>query len=171
MEVFMLDHNKWMFINTFAPWLSALGTIAVVCVSLYLAKTKTKVTIEAAAAFAYVNNELFFLVTVVNTGPLDVEITGISISSLFKQYSKYFFSFDTRFSNSLPTRLSFAQKANYLILITNKDDFLKSRFADLIKPCPKIMVHMLRIVVDTSINKKFNCKNTFKKDILKAIGA
>ena len=31
-----IDRETWRFINTFAPWLSALGTLAVVITSLYL---------------------------------------------------------------------------------------------------------------------------------------
>lgn len=33
-----MDRESWRFINTFAPWLSALGTITAVVVSLWLAR-------------------------------------------------------------------------------------------------------------------------------------
>jgi hypothetical protein len=33
----MPDRDTWLFVNSFAPWLAALGTLAAVAVSLYLA--------------------------------------------------------------------------------------------------------------------------------------
>ena len=42
----MPDEETWKFINTFAPWLAALGTLAAVATSLYLARRADRVTLE-----------------------------------------------------------------------------------------------------------------------------
>jgi hypothetical protein len=57
----MFDTETWKFINTFAPWVSAIGTIAAVITSLYLAirdyKIRLKVdNFEATVSFHH-NNE------------------------------------------------------------------------------------------------------------------
>lgn len=44
-----MDVEFWKFINTFAPWLSALGTIAAVVVSLYLARRDKSIRLEVSA--------------------------------------------------------------------------------------------------------------------------
>ena len=47
MFLFLPDENTWKFINTFAPWFSAIGTLAAVSTSLYLAfADRTKLTIS-----------------------------------------------------------------------------------------------------------------------------
>lgn len=43
----MFTQSEWQFINTFAPWLSAFGTILAVVTSLYLASRKSKIKLEA----------------------------------------------------------------------------------------------------------------------------
>jgi hypothetical protein len=165
----MLDQEFWIFVNTFAPWLSAIGTILAVCISLYLASTRTRVKIEALAAISVINEQLYFSVMIVNTGPFEVEITNIGISNIFKKYMHVLINFDKEFSSTLPKRLSFGQSADYFIALSNKNDWLKFRFAEFIQPYPKILIHTLRIVIFTSINKQFYCRNTLKKDILEAI--
>jgi hypothetical protein len=43
-----LDRETWRFINSFAPWLSAIGTLAAVITSLYLATaSRTRLRIRA----------------------------------------------------------------------------------------------------------------------------
>jgi hypothetical protein len=165
----MLDQEFWIFVNTFAPWLSAIGTILAVCVSLYLASTRTRVKIEALATISIINEQRYFSIMIVNTGPFDVEITNIGMSNVFKKYMKILMGFDEAVSSALPKRLSFGQSANYFIALSNKNTWLKSKFADLIQPYPKILIHTLRIVIFTSINKKFYCRNTLKKDIVEAV--
>ena len=41
-----MDSETWRFINTFAPWFSAIGTIAAVIVSLYLARARRPIKLE-----------------------------------------------------------------------------------------------------------------------------
>jgi len=42
----MFDRETLKFINTFAPWLSALGTFAAVTVSLYLARRSDRISLK-----------------------------------------------------------------------------------------------------------------------------
>ena len=44
-----MDRETWKFINTFAPWVSALGTTAAVIVSLYLALRTARVKIRVGS--------------------------------------------------------------------------------------------------------------------------
>lgn len=44
------DRETWRFINSFAPWLSALGTLTAVVVSLYLATMQNRLRVRVVAA-------------------------------------------------------------------------------------------------------------------------
>ena len=45
----LMSQKTWRFINTFAPWLSALGTITAVLVALYLARMDRRIQLEVSA--------------------------------------------------------------------------------------------------------------------------
>jgi len=42
--------EEWKFINTFAPWFSAIGTLLAVIVSLYLAHTSRRQKLKVSAS-------------------------------------------------------------------------------------------------------------------------
>ena len=42
----LFDRETWLFINSFAPWLAALGTVAAVIVALYLARRASRLDIR-----------------------------------------------------------------------------------------------------------------------------
>lgn len=41
-----MNKDSWRFINTFAPWLSAIGTLAAVITSLYLARRGDRISLK-----------------------------------------------------------------------------------------------------------------------------
>ena len=45
----MGDRQLWTFINSFADWLSALGTIGAVIVALYLARKDARITLRVVS--------------------------------------------------------------------------------------------------------------------------
>ena len=67
----MFDRETWLFINSFAPWLAALGTVAAVIVSLYLARRASQPDIRVFANLISWFGQLlpkktFFRISVVN---------------------------------------------------------------------------------------------------------
>ncbi len=44
-----MDQDAWKFVNTFAGWLSAVGTIAAVIVALYLARRDKMIRLDIVA--------------------------------------------------------------------------------------------------------------------------
>lgn len=49
MENAIFDKETFNFINTFAPWLSAIGTIAAVWVAIYFARQDKRLRIDVSA--------------------------------------------------------------------------------------------------------------------------
>jgi hypothetical protein len=51
------DHETWRFINSFAPWLSALGTLAAVILSLHLARRSERPRIRTRITLSTIVGE------------------------------------------------------------------------------------------------------------------
>ena len=77
------DSETWLFVNTFAPWLSALGSLAAVGMSLYLATFGRRPTISLGISLTTrpdLNREKerqFVRVDATNIGFTDVNIVSI----------------------------------------------------------------------------------------------
>lgn len=83
----------WAFINTFAPWFSAIGTISAVIVSLFLAqKDKPKLKIDSSIRLmiseAIDGNPEYLVIEVVNIGIRPTKIVAIGWTiGLFRKKS------------------------------------------------------------------------------------
>lgn len=77
-----MDKQTWQFINTFASWLSALGTISAVIVSLYLATKNRRLDLKVTATQKSLvqigmPTRSYVTISAVNLGARAVTITGI----------------------------------------------------------------------------------------------
>jgi hypothetical protein len=76
----LFDRETWRFVNSFAPWLAALGTFTAALTALYLARRHARIRLritasvetESDAPGKYVSCAVM---KVVNDGPRDVTIT------------------------------------------------------------------------------------------------
>ena len=67
----------WKFINSFAPWFSALGTFLAVSVSLYIALSSRKISIDiSSGVFDFGNGNESLILKVTNTGLRTVVINN-----------------------------------------------------------------------------------------------
>ena len=81
----MPNRETWEFINSFAPWFSALATLCAVLVSLYLALRTSRPRVRVSSSIARViptgrrlkDGAEFFKIHVVNHGFRDVVVSGI----------------------------------------------------------------------------------------------
>src|SRR2546428_709130 len=79
------DRETWKFINTFAPWLSAFGTLLAVIVSLLLARRSTAAKVQVHAGMYRVvspgqkfgDAPSYFKIGVVNLGIRPVTVAGL----------------------------------------------------------------------------------------------
>lgn len=77
--------ETWKFINTFAPWFSALGSISAVIVALYMARRDKKVRLEVSIGHRLilgqgVNNQPpnFVMITITNIGHREAQISNLT---------------------------------------------------------------------------------------------
>src|SRR4029078_4627353 len=78
----IMDKETWQFINTFAPWLSAIGTISAVIVSLYFSTKSRRIDLKVDAVLNTIvpqgmPNRDYVTISVVNMGHRAATITNI----------------------------------------------------------------------------------------------
>jgi len=163
----MFDTETWKFINTFAPWLSALGTFTAVFVALYLASRDRQIKLRVYAGVMVIatagkppaENEECVLINAVNLGRREVTITNIGWSTgLFR---KRFFvqMFPPHYlSSKMPIRLHDGEEASYYIPLEKTDNWA-SRFSQRhLLRYPRLTSRFIKVRVHTSIGKVFESR-------------
>ena len=116
----MPDRETWRFINSFAPWFSALGTLAAVIVSLYLARRAARPKIGVSVAITRMakpgqsTDDLppFLRIGVVNRGFREVVLIGVMWKQLGWRKQRYVdWSPANAYSKQLPTKLQHGEEA------------------------------------------------------------
>ena len=171
--------ETWRFINSFAPWLAGIGTLAAVLTSLYLAFGRTKVRLRVSAAhriFVWPTspNDEIVEIKVVNLGFRDVQVTEIvwKVGTFRKHHLVQAFNFLryrhlADFSDSLPKRLSHGEQACYIIPFDPWIGFFRPH----LQPHPWLWTRLLGIQVGTSVGKarKGRIEKGLRAKILKSL--
>lgn len=124
-EFLGLPQSQWQFINTFADWVSAVGTVSAVWVSLWLARnaSRPKGRITANVMLLAGDGELsphFLDIAVANTGDRPFTVTGVGwrvglpLSRRYA-YQKTDGSPDYAPSDPLPFELHIGRRASWRI--------------------------------------------------------
>ena len=125
----MGDRDLWRFINSFAGWLSAFGTIAAVIVALYLARRDSRIRLKVAVGLRLLlqrdaeERPEFFSIEVTNVGRRPANIVNIVMRDGLRFRVKRF-GFGSRMvmmppahplSSRVPTTISDGERANYFV--------------------------------------------------------
>lgn len=159
----LLSEETWKFINTFAPWLSALGTLLAVLVSLNLARRDRKIRLEISAGHRIVVTPgvpapypEYLSINIVNVGHREAQITNIGwkVGILKKQYAVQT-TISDGISSPIPVRLKDGDEAKYLIPLNEQTKWLENFGKDMLSPFPRIRAHFVKVQVFTSIGRTF----------------
>ena len=172
----LMDRATWEFINSFAPWLAALGMIGAVIVSLYLARRDKKIRFEVRAGIRLVPTPgertipEYLLIQVTNIGYREAELRSVEwrIGLFKKQHVFQVTARDDGMSSDIPIRLRDGEMALYFIPIgrtTFIDDFAK----DFLMKHPKIRSRYINICAITSVGSEFEEKieKNLRKELIK----
>jgi hypothetical protein len=175
--IILFDKETWEFVNSFAPWLSAFATIAVVIVSLYFSRRDKKIRIEISAGYRLIisqgdlNNRPEYLnVHIVNIGHREVQIVNIGWKIGFIK-KKYFIQKrinNDGLSSPMPIRLRDGDEANYYIPLNDETNWIDNLIEKRLQPHPKMNLNFMKLQVFTSVGNEFNTKieKGLKKRIL-----
>lgn len=161
-----LSGAEWSFINSFANWVAAIGTVSAVIVSLYLAlntsRPKAKLSIDIRNIIDLEHNGDYpeiVSIKMVNTGERLIHITnlGWKLGVFNKRYAVQVIN-GTRFSQGIPVSLEYGNEANWHILVHAKGDWYKYFSQGFLKRAGRWRIRSLRIVALTSTGHKFSAK-------------
>jgi hypothetical protein len=163
MENAIFDKETWEFINTFAPWLSAIVTIFAVVVSLCLARRSESIKLNITAGHRLMATPgikgpypEYLAISIVNTGHRDVQITNIGWKvGFFKKQMQHAIQLidPDGMSSPLPVWLRYGEQANYYIPLGIKREWLEDFTRDFYNHHPQSRVKHTKIIVSTSLGK------------------
>jgi hypothetical protein len=157
-----MDKDTWQFINTFAPWLSALGTIAAVIVSLYLATQDRRVRLKISASVQVLiqndHTEEFIGISAVNVGRRELTIKSIGWTMGIVRKRNFFQWGLSPHSTELPARLQDGGTAMFLIPLSTADNHWVSKMREELGEPPWLKVYFMRAHVVTSVGRNFTVR-------------
>lgn len=165
----MISKESWTFINTFAPWFSAFGTILAVIVSLYLALSERRIKIKINVSHNIVVSENIkgpfpevLSIYVTNTWHRPVTITSLYWKCGIVGFRKFFYikpPFEYP-SNQLPVVLKEGEYALFHISYNPEslDNCVKNIVQEILYPFFLINFLSLKLVIITSVGKTFSTR-------------
>ena len=107
------DRETWRFVNSFAAWLSALGTLAAVIVALYIANMQNRVRLRVSATKQRLvasgqrikDGEPVVIVSVTNLSHRAVKVSGVYWQARWRKSQSLQLPSDHPLSAQLPREL------------------------------------------------------------------
>lgn len=159
--------NDWRFINTFAGWLSAIGTLLAVVVSLWLARRDSRVRLRVSVGVRkiFVERKIyakpaeepdFVVVAVTNVGRRVATVNGLLWKNqLVRRRYLYQMLGEAPLSAQVPVRLQDGEEADFAIPLSALAANDPADFRGLV-PRPRILtILFLRMLVRTSTGERF----------------
>lgn len=173
------NQETWKFVNTFAPWLSAIGTLSAVTLSLYLARRDKNIRLKVSAGHRIIVGPgsqepypEYLSIHVVNVGHRDAQIINIGwkVGILQKRYAVQS-TVQDRISSSIPVRLKDGEEAKFLIPLNAETDWLREFGNKMLHPFPWLQAYSIRIQAFTSVGGIFEApiEKTLRRKILEAL--
>jgi hypothetical protein len=164
--LFGIAKSQWAIINSFANWLSAIGTLAAVIVSLYLARriSRPRVQLSVGHRIMFETGSKppfpeFILFQVVNTGDRTIRVTQIGWKAGLWKKRFSIQMYDPSLSSNLPVEISHGQEAKFFIpLHARQEPWLKFFARDMLMPHYRISCSTLRAQVFLSLGNVFQTK-------------
>ncbi len=164
----MLRSLDWNFINGFSGWLSAIGTLLAVIVSLWLARRDSRVRLKLHVGIRKIFFERkiyerpaeepdFLLIAVTNVGRRVVTVTGLFWKNrLVPRRWLFQMPGEARLSAQIPARLQDGDEADFAVPLAALAPGSESADFKALIPRPRMLtIRFLRIVVRTSTGEHF----------------
>jgi hypothetical protein len=164
--LFGVGKAQWELINSFANWLSAIGTLAAVIVALYLAYRAARPKVQLSVGHRIIiepgtkgPTPEFVMFKVVNAGDRPVRITqiGWKVGLYRKRYAVQMY--EASLSSKLPVDLSHGQEASWMVPLAARDEPWLTYFAKgMLMPNYRTACFTLRGCAYSSIGHAFETK-------------
>src|SRR5882672_594175 len=163
-----MDQDTWRFINTFAPWFSAIGTFTAVVVSLYLARKTNWPDLDLRFGIRIVGGVLdrpaatVVCLIITNVGHRTTTVNKIFFRALpWRKKGSFWIPPKNIYSVDFPITLTDGQSATYSSPVPEFETNFVQGFADeQLRGFPgrAIRLRLLRIYAGTSTGELFRAK-------------
>ncbi|WP_159732771.1 hypothetical protein [Methylosinus sp. Ce-a6] len=170
-----LSKTQWDFINSFANWAAAIGSFAAAAVALHLANRIARPTAKVTVGHRIVMGTgqeppypEFISFRIVNSGDRNFRVTHIGWRTGIFRKRHALQMYEPSMSSPLPTELSHAQEANWLVPMSYSDrkwvehfaqNFIMQEKGGLITIAQAhVALESLRAVFTTSLGSEFVTK-------------
>lgn len=161
----MLDQQTWEFINTFAPWLAAVGMLLAVIVSLYLARRDESIRLRISASMIQIlvegggpeHGRRFVAINVTNVGRRLATVDQLGWRmGLFRRRYYWQRPMQNLYSASLPAKLGDGGHVVFMFPIDEFRDNL-NRFVveDMRQRFVGLKSRLMKVVVTCSTGDQF----------------
>jgi len=156
--------DNWQFINSFAGWFSALGTIAAVVLALYFARQDKRIRLRVYAGHRVIvtpgcegPHPEYLVIGATNVGHREAQITGIGwrIGLLRTRIVEQMPMWNDGISSPLPSRLRDGDEARYYFPLSGVTRWLDDLTQNVPLPRAKWYLRFARVRVYTSVGKVF----------------
>lgn len=162
----MWDRSTWEFINTFGDWFSALGALAAVITSLYLARRGDQVVLKVSFGIRILatpgdpNTIEYVWMSITNIGRRDATIDGVLFKPLPWTKRMLFWMIPlSPLSSPMPVTIRDGQKATYCMpteqFREGWESLAKEYFSGL---SGWVRVALLRVLVTTTSGHAFKAR-------------
>ncbi|MHB8413773.1 MAG: hypothetical protein ACYDDA_13865 [Acidiferrobacteraceae bacterium] len=153
----MLNPHTWRFYNTFAPWLSATGTLAAVITSLWLARRDRIIRLTISAALKEAESAgipPLFVITVTNIGHRSATISSVYWKTSGVRTQRI--PLTIRLSGN-PVRLTDGDPWTTDLAMEFLEKNVDHGLAPILRKsrCPSLTARFIKIGVQTSTGKRF----------------
>jgi hypothetical protein len=161
-----MDVEFWRFVNSFAPWLSAIGSLSAVAIALYLARQDKRVRLHVSVGHRLLvtqgvadSHPSYLSIKITNVGHRAAEVSNLTWKTgIFrKDHAIQTISRDDM-SSPMPVRLKDGEVANYLVRLDDKHDWLGKFIEDFLPDKYWLRLRLVRFRVHTTIGRVFSTK-------------
>lgn len=176
LPIIMID---WQFINSFAAWFSAFGTISAVIVALYLVRQDKRIRLHVSVGHRVIVSQglkgqppQYLAIRITNIGHRDVQVTGIGwrIGLFKKSYAEETIIRDG-ISSTLPVRLRDGDEACYYFPLFSDIEWLREFIQKMLLPNLQWKLWFTYVRIYTSVGKVFEVplEHGLKKRIIEYV--
>lgn len=164
--LFGISKAEWELYNSFSNWLSAIGTLAAVIVSLHLARRtgRPRATVSVGHRLVITPGEKgkppeVVVFRIVNTGDRTIRITNIGWCVGIRKKRNALQMYDQSQSSPLPVELAHGQEASWVVpLDAREEGWLRSFANKMMKPNLWVSCATIKAQFHTSVGEVFTTR-------------
>lgn len=161
-----MDIEFWKFVNSFAPWLSAIGSLSAVGFALYLARQDKRVRLYVSVGHRLLVTQgltephpSYLSIRIINVGHREAQISNLTWKTgIFRKAHAIQTVSRDDMSSPMPTRIKDGEEANYFVRLDDDNDWLGNFIEDFLPDKYWLRLKLARLRVHTTIGSEFSAK-------------